>query len=374
MIYLNNATTSFPKPASVLVGVGEYLSHSPETPGRGGVLSNADILDRCKRRMSDYISAPTQSNIFFFLNATQAINQVIYGMNWKKGDHVITTVVEHNSVLRPLQPLKALGVDITLVECDQYGAVNPDNVLEQLTDHTRMVIISHVSNVTGAVQDIHCIGKALANHSACFVVDAAQSLGLYPIDVERFNIDILAFTGHKFLYSIQGVGGLYINPKIQLEPLILGGTGALSESLEHPKILPWRYQAGTLNMPGIVSLLYGVEYISSQKFVLEKIREKVSILRQSAVDTGALCHSPEDSTLLTISYPKQDTEELCMILKESFDIHIRGGLHCAPLIQKYIGAPPEGTLRFSPSFLTCNQDIERAASALSKLTCLVAWQ
>ena len=365
MIYLNNASTSYPKPQVVLDAVQRYCQSMPVSPGRGFCTSEFSQLFECGQSLvSTLISAPTSNDVFFFQNATCALNQAIFGLNWAPGDEIVTTVTEHNSVLRPVHYLQQHGVRVRFVACDIKGQVEAEAILANVTEKTRLVIVNHVSNVTGAVQDLPRIGALLREYRALFLVDASQSLGIYPVDVEQSRIDLLAFTGHKFLYGLQGIGGLYIRNGVKLKPFILGGTGVLSEQLEQPEQNPWRYQAGTVNMVGIASLCAGIEYLQTMPALLQTLRHKTDRLKCVIEAEGGRCHAAKGSTIISFSFgPSFDSSEIEQVFYESFGIVVRAGLHCAPMLANYIDAP-SGTVRISPSASTSDADIASACEAI----------
>lgn len=362
MIYLNNASTSYPKPKEVAAAVNDYLTHTPVSPNRDKSPSNS-IIKKCKKALSQLIAAPTDDDIFFYQNATQALNQALFGIDWKLGDEVITTVTEHNSVLRPLYHLHIkYGIKIIFTPCNKHGHVDTKKLISTINNQTRLVVISHVSNVTGAEQDIKTIGRSVKNSSALFLVDTAQSLGLYPVDVQDAHIDMLAFTGHKFLYGIQGIGGLYIHKDISLTPLHYGGTGVLSERIDQPNIRPFKYESGTHNIPGIVSLYTGVQ--SLQKNALSIVKSHVLYLSKKLNEhKNITLHNTFESSVLSFSHATISHDDIELLLDEQFNIKIRTGLHCAPLIHSYLNSK-NGTVRLSPSLYTSQSDCDVAYHAI----------
>ncbi|MET1254736.1 aminotransferase class V-fold PLP-dependent enzyme [Aliikangiella maris] len=368
MIYFNNAATSFPKPAQVIQSVTEYLQQPPVSPGRSSAKNSYSmVIEQTRELISELIKAPTTENIFFYQNATQALNQAIFGL-LSPGDHVVTSVTEHNSVLRPLEQLKAaLDVQVDYVQCDANGMIEVAAVIEKIQPTTRLVCINHMSNVTGVIQNISQIGEQLQHKDILFLVDASQSLGLLPIDIKEMHIDMLAFTGHKFLYGIQGIGGLYISPSVSLRPLIHGGTGVMSEQLMQPIERPWCFQAGTLNVPGIVALNSGIRYINAQQNVYAQLQQVQLAIRQALHDIAELeTVSPLHSSILSLKSSSVDIEEVSYILQESFDINVRSGLHCAPMIHSCLNSP-HGTLRISPSIFTTPVDVEQLVSSIKQI-------
>lgn len=256
MIYLDNAATSGKKPESVYSAVNDALMNHCGNPGRGGhriARSAGAIVENARMKCAELFGAADVDEISFTCNCTEALNLAIHGL-LKPGDHVITSSMEHNSVARPLEYLRKRGVEITVLPATIDSGVDPEDVRKALRKNTALVAVTHISNVTGTVNDIRTIGAVCKENGIRFMVDAAQSAGNTPIDVQGMNIDILAFPGHKSLLGPQGTGGLYINKSIRIEPLKQGGTGSVSESLEQPDTVPDRYESGTLNVPGIAGL------------------------------------------------------------------------------------------------------------------------
>ena len=366
MIYLNNASTSYPKPAAVTKALQCYLACAPISPGRDFSSEYSGVVEECKYAVAQLLGLSCHDDIYFYNNATQALNQAIFGLDWHSGDEIVTTVTEHNSVLRPLHFLqKKYGVKLSFAPCDEFGIVNTEALLNQVTAKTRLVVVNHVSNVTGAIQNIYNIGKRLAEHKALFLVDAAQSLGVYPVNIKQCYIDMLAFTGHKFLFSMQGIGGLYISPAVTLTPLIHGGTGVMSEQVLQPTIRPFMYEAGTPNIPGIVSLNAGIKNISNDLHAI--LSQKAQALKTGLKDIhNIVFQSAPNSTLLSFTSPNIDIEDFDCLLKDGFNIQARTGLHCAPFIHSYLNTP-KGTVRLSPSIYTSDDDITYTCKAIKKI-------
>ena len=312
--------------------------------------------------------------IGFTKNATEALNVGIYGL-LEKGEHVVTTVCEHNSVLRPLFRMKKdRGVDLTLVQCDRNGDVSPEDIRKAVRKNTRLIVMTHVSNVTGTMFDIEAIGCIARECGAAFFLDSTQSAGVWDIDVNAANIDMLAFTGHKYLFSFQGMGGLYVNEGIKLKPLLVGGSTFESTDLIPEPDMPELTEAGTQNMPGIWTLKKSVEYVRQNRefiqmkekeltaYFLERIKEVpyIKVLgRQTAENRAALF------SLVSHEYALHD---IAGFLEERYGIVVRVGLHCAPLIHAYIGSEKTGTLRVSMSCFNKLSDIDTLIHGLKDFT------
>lgn len=378
MTYLNNAATSFPKPVSVIDALDNYCKYPPFHAERTGFSErHVDAAVQCRENLCRLFNIDSPENIIFTSGATHSLNLIMNGL-LKKGDHVVTTQTEHNSVLRLLKTLEKQGIIfLTIVDCDERGYVEPDKIKKNLLEHTKLVVINHCSNVTGRFQDIKRVGNSLKSHKAVFVVDAAQSAGTAEIDVKETGIDALVFAGHKSLFGLQGIGGLYIGKDIDPEPLIIGGTGIRSDFLFQPPDRPSYYEAGTPNMPGIVSLNAGVSYILKQGIhaIHQKKAELKNILLEFFLNEKKIIvyggKSPDDFTdneaVVGFNISGISPEDVGYILENSFGIICRSGLHCAPLIHRAIGSYPKGCIRISFSYLNERHDIERLTDAVCQI-------
>ncbi|MGZ4163578.1 MAG: aminotransferase class V-fold PLP-dependent enzyme, partial [Tumebacillaceae bacterium] len=264
MIYLDNAATSFPKPPSVLAKMEECMREYAANPGRGShqlSMRASRVVFEARMKLAKLFNVKNSDNIVFTQHATEALNLGIKGL-LKAGDHAITTTLEHNSVRRPLEYLrKEIGIDLTYVQADERGGFDVEALRAAIREETRLIVVTHGSNLTGTLLPIAEIGSIAKERGIVFMVDVCQTAGIYEIDVEAMNIDMLAFTGHKSLYGPQGTGGLYIHPDLDITPLMQGGTGGYSELIEQPATRPDRYESGTRNMVGIAGLLAGVTFL-----------------------------------------------------------------------------------------------------------------
>ncbi len=390
MIYLNNAATSFPKPPEVVKAVSEYMGSVPFHCLRTGFIprlrsfrqagqagqegGEEDVISACRQKLADLFNAEDASDIIFTSGATEALNLAIRGLDLK-GGHVVTTLIEHNSVLRPLRRLEKAGdIELSIVGCDQAGYVNPENIAKNIKSNTKAVVINHASNVTGKVQDLKTISGITSSFGALFIVDASQSAGCIPIDVKADKIDILAFTGHKSLFSMPGIGGMYLGKGLRLEPLKTGGTGEQSELEDQPDEVPLRYEAGTPNIPGIVSLGAGVDFIN--KTGLSKIRDRKYEQYEKII--GELEEEPcveiigrkgLDGKIPMVCFNVKNipSNEIGGILEDSFGIVVRSELHCAPLMHKGLGTFPDGAIRVSPSYFTKDEEIDKFVYAIKQI-------
>jgi cysteine desulfurase family protein len=369
VIYLNNAATSWPKPRQV---VDRYLWAVTEllaTPGRAGSasLECERAIFEAREEVARFIGAPDSSRVIFTLNATAALNLAIGGLI-QAGERVITTSMDHNSVARPLARLEdKSGVEVVRVTADDNGEMPASRVLGQVDDRTRLIVLTHASNVTGTIQPVEEICSAVAGFGEArplVLVDAAQSVGVLPINVGRSGFDLLAAPGHKSLYGPQGTGFLYIGDGIDLDPLMEGGTGSQSTLARQPDTLPDRYESGTPNIPGIVALGEAVRFIAAKG--LEAIRDHENRLMDILMEelTGiegvrllGPCRSGSQVAVLSFTLEGMDPAEVGTYLEGVKGIVTRVGLHCSPHSHRTIGTYPEGTIRVSPGIFNTESDI-----------------
>lgn len=374
MIYLDYAATSGRKPEAVYEASDRVMREVSGNPGRSGhkiSLEAGAIVAEARLLCSRLFHAPVSETIAFGVNTTEALNLGILGMV-EKGDHVITSSLEHNSVARPLEHLKDEGVEVTKIRADLENGVDPDAVEAAIKDNTKLVVMTHISNVTGTVNDIAAIGDVCRRHGVTFLVDAAQSAGVRPIDVQAMKIDMLAFPGHKCLYGPQGTGGLYISPEVDLRPLLIGGTGTQSELLHQPVSRPERYESGTLNVPGLAGLARGVDFIL--KTGVDAIEEKeyeltarlISGIRQyDNITIWGPQTAKNRAAVLSITIDGYEPQDISIYLDQIFDIAVRSGLHCAPYAHETLGTLDKGgTVRISPGYFTTEEEIDACIEAI----------
>lgn len=374
-IYLDNAATSHPKPESVYQAVMHAMRTIGASPGRGGhrrSLEASRLLFQAREAIATLLSIPDSSRVVFTHSATEALNLALYGV-LVAGDHVITTAMEHNSLLRPLYLLRQRGVELTVVAAADDGLVDPDAVRSALRPNTRMVAVGHVSNVCGAVQPVVQLAAIAREAGALFLMDAAQSAGSLPIDVTSLGVDLLAAPGHKGLLGPQGTGFLYVAEGVGIRPLLAGGTGSSSSSEEQPDTLPEGFEAGTHNLPGIAGLLAGVEFVLAQGVDVIGLKEQehvTEVARRLAPLPGLTIHGPslpaQRSGLLSFTVAGMDASSLAFMLDQRFDIAVRAGLHCAPQAHRSLGTYPAGTVRVSPGWFTTNDEIAIFCDAVVK--------
>jgi cysteine desulfurase/selenocysteine lyase len=376
MIYLDNAATSRPKPPEVVQAMTDFLNNVCANSGRSGhrlAVQASRIVYNTRESIARLFNVSDPLRIVFTMNATESINLALQGI-LEHGDHVITSSMEHNSVMRPLRALEGQGVEISVAECSQQGFLDPDDVKKLIKKNTRMIVLNHASNVTGSIEPDEEVGKLAREHNILFLLDSAQTAGAYHIDVQKMCIDLLAFTGHKSLCGPQGTGGLYIREGINLKPLKYGGTGSRSDEEYQPDFLPDRYESGTLNIVGIAGLGAGVEFVMRKG--VDSIREKERKLTQILID--GLLSIPKvslygdlnaENQIGVVSFNIQglSSSEVSLYLEDRFDILCRAGLHCAPSAHKTIKTFPEGSVRFSLGIFSAEDDVINSINAVRKI-------
>lgn len=375
-IYADNAATSFPKPRAVLDAVSSVLAGVSLSPGRSAhrySLESSRLIFDTREALAELFNCPDSSRIAFTCNVTEALNAGIFGLagvQLQPGDHVITTALEHNSVMRPLRYLeKTADISISVLPVSGEGEVLVSELPRLIRDNTRLIVVNHVSNVTGAVADIEAIGRDKGD--AVFMVDAAQSAGVFPIDVMRMNIDMLAFTGHKSLLGPTGSGGFYLRPGLSLRPLKMGGTGSNSETEIQPDFMPDLYEAGTPNTLGIAGLGAGVNFVSSTGLAVIRAHEQRlgslfldGVARMKGITVFGPAATKERAAVISLKVKGKSESEVAQSLDRDFNIMIRAGLHCAPAAHRAIGTFADGTVRFSFGLFNTEADVAACLRAL----------
>jgi cysteine desulfurase family protein len=378
VIYLDNAASSWPKPDATWQAMGHFMRSIGANPGRSGhrlSIEAGRIIIEAREALAELFGIDDPLRLVFSRNATESLNLAIYGM-LQPSDHCITTSMEHNSVMRPLRALEKRGVELTVVPCSPSGELNPQEIERALRKNTALIVTTHASNVIGTLMPIGEVGEIARAHDIPYCVDAAQTAGALPIDVEAMNIDLLAFTGHKSLYGPQGTGGLYIRKGLEkkIKPLMQGGTGSRSEFQEQPDFMPDKYESGTPNTVGIAGLGAGARFCLAQ--AVAQIRAKEEGLTRILIEglgsiPGVLVHGCGDAKrqVAICSFTIQDLSpsEITMELDEEFGIMSRPGLHCAPIAHQTIGTFPQGTVRFSAGYFTTEDEIKSAVAAVHKI-------
>jgi cysteine desulfurase family protein len=383
VIYLDNAATSFPKPECVIDAVVNYMTQIGANPGRSGhklSIEAGQIVFKVRESIAALFKIKNPMNVIFTSNATEALNIAIKGI-MQEGDHVITTSMEHNSTIRPLHELeKEALISLAIVQADRNGIIDPKKIKEAITVRTKSVVVNHASNVLGCIQPIREIGKICKENGVIFIVDCAQSAGVVPIDINRDNIGILAFAGHKGLYGPTGTGGMVIADDFdhkKIKPLKYGGTGSLSDKIEQPDFLPDRFESGTLNVAGLSGLLAGSQYIQKKPggikgIYLHKNELQKYFIKQAEMQIpGFTCYSSSNLPsvgVIAFRLNNISVSDVAQILSDKYEIMCRQGLHCSPLAHQTIGTFPEGTLRFGFGIFNTKEEIDTAVHALKSIS------
>lgn len=406
-IYLDNASTSFPKPKAVADAVYAFMLNQGSNINRGGynsAYSTAEAVYEARQLLCDLFHGEDCKNVVFTRNVTESLNIVLKGL-LKPGDHVLVSAMEHNAVMRPLVQLEALGVAFTRISCNDKGELlacdagpiisssDVSNLLASLIKpNTKAIIMTHASNVCGTVLPIGYVGAFCKEHNLKFIVDSAQTAGVLPIDMEAMHIDALCFTGHKGLLGPQGIGGFILKESMveQVSPLIVGGTGSISHTEATPSFMPDKFEAGTMNLPGIMGLKASLEWLLAQadgdgtnnsKFInaMDKLRQHELELTQQFIEgllpleqqglLRILGHKDANNRIgvVAITDTKIDLAELAYELDAQYGIATRVGLHCAPNAHKTLNCYPQGALRFSFGWANTKAEVEAALEALTTL-------
>lgn len=386
MIYLDNAATAFPRPQNVTEAVIDWLKHQAGSPGRGHHVSAKlanDWVSKVRRRVARFFGVRDEHRVVITYSATDALNMAIKGLV-NQGDHVIISAMEHNSVLRPLRHLERDGIiSLDLVPCDQQGYLQEEKLWLSFQENTRLVVLNHASNVTGAVQEVTALGAKIRRRGAYLLLDAAQSAGAVPVESESLRADLIAFAGHKGLYGLPGTGGLIIGERIQqLRSWRQGGTGYNSLSEYQPVNWPEFFEAGTMNMPGIISLGCGIEFIEQQGMdeIIKRKRRHLEFLWDALSQIkGVQLYGPEPHqkrvAVLSFNIRGWEPHDVAEILQHNYHIQVRSGLHCAPLAHRTLGTAPEGTVRLSPGYFTRPDELKQVVQAVKNIAAnRVDWQ
>ncbi|MEJ5362672.1 MAG: aminotransferase class V-fold PLP-dependent enzyme [Spirochaetota bacterium] len=377
MIYLDNAATSYPKPQSVIKAVADCLQSYCANPGRSGhrlAIEAARRVFEVRETVAEFFNVKDSCNVIFTSNATMAIN-CAFAAILEDGDNVVVSSMEHNAVMRPLRYLEKEGkITLSFIKSESNGIIKGD-ITKIIQPSTRIVVINHASNVNGVVQDIAKITANVKeyNPSVAVLIDASQTAGVLPINIQSIGCDFLAFTGHKALYGPQGIGGLIINTTEPLKPFIMGGTGSKSESQYQPEFLPDKYESGTLNLPGIVGLGLGIEYVKPgmEKIHAEEMKHIEKLIECLSGIKGITTYwsnSFEHQTgVISFSHELISCSEIGQRLNDEYSICVRVGLHCAPLAHETIGSYPDGTVRVSVGAFTKDSDIDAFCKAIERI-------
>ena len=377
-IYLDNASTTFPKAPTVATAMSDYITNWGININRGSYALAYDVEDiiyTTRQRLHPLFNGHDPAHVIFTQNVTMSLNMVIKGL-LKAGDHVLVSSMEHNAVMRPLTQLLDEGITFDTIPCDSTGSIQMDSIEPLIRPNTVALIINHASNVCGTIQPLKSIGPICKAHNLQFIVDAAQTAGVIPIDVKACHIDALCFTGHKGLLGPQGIGGIILTKEMAqtLTPLIAGGTGSFSHLETMPTHMPDAFEAGTLNLPGIIGLNEGLAYIESQG--MENIHNHELVLTQSfleglqsidGINIVGKQNIQDRTAVVSITIDGMDPANIAYELESTYHIMTRVGLHCAPRAHQTLGTYPEGTVRFSFGYANTHKDVESALSALNTI-------
>lgn len=376
MIYLDNAATTYPKPEKVYEAMMDCMKNYCANPGRAGhkmAMKAAREIYETRENIAKLFNIDNPMNIAFTNNATDSLNLAIKGVV-KSGDHIITTSMEHNSVIRPIKSLEKIGVENTVVECDKNGFLDIQDLKKAIKENTKLIVTTHASNVVGTLIDIESIGKIAKENNIIYLVDASQTAGVYDIDVNKLNIDMLAAPGHKCLLGPQGTGILYIREGLTVEILKEGGTGSNSEDLFQPDLTPDKYESGTNNTPGIVGLNEGVKFILEKGINnIRKHEEKLCQYMLYRLDEieNIVVYGPKDSkkraAVISLNIQNIDSGEITYLLDSEYDIATRSGIHCAPLAHKTLGTIEQGAVRFSLGYFNTKEEVDKTIEALKQI-------
>lgn len=376
MIYLDNAATTYPKPEKVYDSIMDCMKNYCANPGRAGhklaMRAAREIYD-ARENIAKLFNIDNPMNVIFTNNATDSLNLAIKGVV-KSGDHIITTSMEHNSVIRPIKSLENHGVENTIVQCDKEGFLNIEDLKKAIRSNTKLIVTTHASNVVGTLIDIKAIGEVAKEHNLLYLVDASQTAGVYDINVSDINVDMIAAPGHKCLLGPQGTGILYIREGLNVNILKEGGTGSKSEDLFQPDLVPDKYEAGTHNTPGIVGLNEGVKFVLEKgidnirnheeklcEYMLNKLEEVPNIIVYGTKD------SKKRAAVIAINIGNMDSGEITFLLDSQYQIATRSGIHCSPLAHQTLGTLEQGVVRFSLGYFNTESDIDEAIRALIEI-------
>jgi len=406
MIYFDNAATSFPKPPAVAEAISRFIAEDAANPGRAGhrmAVKAEQMLDDVRLKLTRLFDGESHERMIFAMNGTDALNMGIKGvlpaLSNGRTPHVITTVLEHNSVSRPLQALAdEHAISLTRVDCDDDGFVSPDDIRKAIESNTKLIVVTHASNVLGTIQDIEAIGRLAREHDLLLLVDAAQTAGVEPVSIRKANIDLLAFPGHKSLLGPTGIGALYVGPRCpepaeavaathepghlnekitraaRLRPWREGGTGGDSSTPTQPALYPYYLEGGTPNTVGVAGLSAGIDYVIDRG--LDAIRRHEQQMVQAIIDRFAdddrvtvygVADAGKRVGAISLNLEGYDAPDVGSILDDSFDIAVRPGLHCAPYIHRRLGTFPDGAVRISPGAFNTDADLEALFEAFDQI-------
>ena len=381
-VYLDQASTTYPKPECVAKAVFEYMTNNGCNINRGcyeGAYDTEDLVLETRELLCDLFEGPDCKNVIFTKNVTESLNIVLKGF-LKAGDHVLVSSMEHNAVMRPIRQMESEGVFFDRIPCNQSGELLLDSMEELLKPNTRAVVMMHASNVCGTVMPFVAVGTFCKSHGLKFIADCAQTVGVLPVSMEKMNIDALCFTGHKGLYGPQGIGGFILQEEMieEITPLLSGGTGSISHTEEIPSFMPDRFEPGTMNLPGIFGLHAALNWISDvgiknihhKEMILTELflkelkkldpqKEKIKLIGKETIEGR--------TAVVSIQTPGRDVSEVAYLLDKNYGIMTRVGLHCAPSAHTTLETYPTGTIRFSFGYFNTEEEVLLAVKALEEI-------
>lgn len=377
-VYLDNGSTSFPKAPGVGRAMLEFIENVGCNVNRGGYRSSYSLSEKIletREKLRDFFGFNRESNVVFTPNVTFSLNYIIHGL-LRAGDRLIITSMEHNAVARPAETARLRGVDLAIARCDEKGCLDLEDFKRQITADTKAVVMLHGSNVCGSLMPVVEVGKLCKERGVFFIVDAAQTAGVFPIHMKEMNINGLAFTGHKGLLGPQGIGGLLLDDKLAqaISPIIDGGTGSRSDSIVMPDFMPDKLEPGTMNLPGILGLSAALDYvvekgvdnIRAEELKLTRLFMEAFISRSSVrvVGPGA---GEERCPIVSLDFTDKDNAEVAFRLDNEFGIMTRCGMHCAPLAHKTLKTFPQGTVRFAFGHWNTEEEVAYAVDAIERI-------
>lgn len=375
MIYMDNAATTIHKPEPVKAAVLAAMD-SFGNAGRGAsepALNASRVIYETREKLARFFHGADASRIVFTANSTESLNIAIKGL-LSRGDHVITTVLEHNSVLRPLYECRERGVELTILDCDEKGNISYEDMEAAVKENTKAVVCTHASNLTGNMIDLERVGAITRKKGILLVADASQTAGVYPVDVQKMGIDVLCFTGHKGMLGPQGTGGMYVRPGLVIRPLLSGGSGVDTYNPRHPDLMPTALEAGTLNGHGIAGLGAAVSWLEEKG--LDALREtELKRMRQFYEGVSRIPEvtvygdfsSDRRCPIVSLNIGDYDSSEVSDELSVTYGIVTRPGAHCAPLMHRALGTTGQGAVRFSFSHYNTEEEVETAVQAIKEL-------
>lgn len=378
-VYADNGATSYPKPKEVSTAICNYIENNGSNIGRGSYENSyvaGGVVFETRGKLCRLFNFNNPLNVVFTKNITESLNVLLKGF-LNAGDHVIVSSMEHNAVMRPLMSLSKSGIEVTRVTCSNEGVLEPSNIEKSIKSNTKLVVMLHSSNVCGTIMPVEKIGQICKKHGIAFILDTAQTAGVIDVDFEKFNLSALAFTGHKSLLGPQGVGGFLVTDEMakRVRPLVEGGTGSFSDMEMQPEGLPDKFEAGTLNIPGIFGLNAALTYLENTTTkAIKEYEENLSkvflqdVLNVPNVSLSGLKSQFGRTAVFSLDFKGMDNSEVAFMLDRDFGIMTRVGLHCAPSAHKTLGTYPQGSVRFSFGCFNTEKEVKYIADAINKLS------